>query len=36
MFNILSSSGRGMEDFSNVARLYEEWSGAKLWEVDKD
>lgn len=36
MFNILSSSGRGREDFSNVARLYEEWSGAKLWEADKD
>lgn len=34
MFDIQSSSGNGMADFSAVVRMFENWTGAKLWDID--
>lgn len=34
MFNIQSSSGNGMKDFAEVVKMFEQWSGAKLFGVD--
>ena len=36
MFNIQSSSGNGMKDFSEVVKMFEQWSGAKLFGVAKE
>lgn len=35
MFDIQSSSGNGGVDFSSVVRMFEEWSGAKLFDIDE-
>lgn len=36
MFDILSSSGRGGIDFSNVVKMYEDWTGVKLVDLAKE
>lgn len=36
LFEIKSSDGNAMTDFSCVARQYEDWTGVQLWECDKD
>lgn len=36
MFDIQSSSGNGGVDFSCVVKMFEEWTGAKLWNIDNE
>lgn len=36
MFDIQSSSGNGRTDFSCVVRMFEEWTGVKLWNIDNE
>jgi len=36
LFGIQSSLGNGDTDFSNVVRMFEEWTGARLWNIDHE
>lgn len=36
LFDIQSGSGHGMDDFSCVVRMFEDWTGVRLWNIDNE
>ena len=36
LFGMPSFQGKGMVDFSEVVRQYEDWCGVKFWNIDNE